>query len=443
MRKRRSFTAATLALAAVLLLPLGGVASAASGDDMAPLAGPPARIDDPRAQSFAVDLIRGMDPATGGIAVDVATRTITVMVVRGRDTAALRQRVAAAHYTGYRIKTADVTYDAAYLDDLRQNAIWRQAPTEVLDHVVGTQVDTRLNRVVVILDNVTSELRRALRKQFGDKVAVRRGERLEPMSGRYTDPSPHSGGARLIIGIPGSINYGLCSAGFPATYNGNRVMVTAGHCLAYTSAGVPPYEISNGAWNGEGGCVSIVCWFGVQGDYGHLYQTRFKLYATQDEADHAPESIDIAMIAGSAVQPVVYRAESSVNTSQIVSNPGSSRSPSGSNLCVSGATTWGHCGYVVVLAGPITLRNHIVQQAPWPSGYVRVDVWVALNPDTSLLLCNGDSGGTVYGHFGTGEMVYGVAVDTNKDGTNCGTQLGFTYWGQASGTFPGYLPIIA
>ena len=412
--------------------------AAAAPAPMVPLAGPAPAAGPASLADAADQLSSGLDPSTyGGIYVDTATNSVTLMALKGRTPAAALNR-AASPATGVAARTRYVTRSMATLTDMRDTSIWTRLPKDLRSHITGTQIDVLGNRVVINMDTVTDAARTELYTAFGDSVAVRQADAPSLMSGRYADTAPFYFGDRLIFSFPGGDIYGACTGGFGATYQGDNVMVSAGHCAPYGYIGTIPTVVNNGSFYGEAGCTNVNWCKGVS--IGTVWQTRFKDYATSAQAQAGALSIDLSLTHANTL-PYTFAAGSNSTVTLLHSYPGPARNPSGT-VCFSGATSLGYCGFVVQ-AQPTTVIGYD------GVGYAKITVWHATANSSAIKVCEGDSGGTVYTHIsGGGESILGVvstgwgADRPSVNGASCSANLGFTFWGQGTSTFPGYLPVI-
>ena len=158
--------------------------AAAAPAPMVPLAGPAPAAGPASLTDAADQLSSGLDPSTyGGIYVDTATNSVTLMALKGRTPAAALNR-AASPATGVAARTRYVTRSMATLTDMRDASIWTRLPKDLRSHVTGTQIDVLGNRVVINMDTVTDAARTELYTAFGDSVAVRQADAPSLMSGR-------------------------------------------------------------------------------------------------------------------------------------------------------------------------------------------------------------------------------------------------------------------
>jgi hypothetical protein len=259
------------------------------------------------------------------------------------------------------------------------------------------------------------------------------------MLDRYADSAPWFAGDRILMRYPNQRHYGACTAGFGATYNATEVMVTAGHCAPY-GATATPTSVTNGSAYRENGCPNVNgCDHGAFGSFGTVWQTRLRTYDTIAQATAGPLSTDLALVRTDTL-PTTHAAGSAVNLTSLVSFPGATREPTGS-ACHSGATSLGYCGFTI----EANIRAVIADAQP---GYARIQIWRAVRNASTFRVCEGDSGGTVYQHFGSGEMILGVVSGgwgpeaPSTKGAECFGHLGFVYWGQGRGVFPGYTPLV-
>jgi hypothetical protein len=220
-------------------------------------------------------------------------------------------------------------------------------------------------------------------------------------------------------------------------------MVTAGHCAPYN--GIPtPTVVTNGARNGENGCNTSTggCDSEPRGAFGTVWRTGVKVFGSRESADDNPVSIDVAMIPTDTL-PYTYAANSNSALATLRSFPGAARTPTaGTTVCISGATSLGDCGFSM-LAGVYT--------AIFPVGngyFARWSTWRATSG--SLQVCQGDSGGTAYSHFGGGgESILGVVSGLygpaagSIAGALCARNLHISFWGMARAFDPAFTPIIA
>jgi hypothetical protein len=390
---------------------------------------------------MATDLVANVDPRNhAGVDVDPGTRALTVMSVRGVEDATLASRIADLRRAGVTVRTKVQARSRAELEELR-DGLFARLPSDLLSRVFGARIDTAANRVVIDVDDPSNGVRAELRRLFGDAVSVRRGQRIT-LTDRYDDLAPWYGGDRILLYVPPHAYTEACSSGFGATYRNQTVMVTAGHCAPYGDVATPTL-VANGATNGEGGCQLFTCPDPAgPGSFGTVWRTGMHMYADPNVAvaKSTPQSIDLAMILTST-SPYTWAAGSDSALAHLTSYPGPSRTPAGS-ICLSGAQSWGTCGFQVLAeqyVGPVAEEINNVTY------YAKVTYYEATS--TSLSVCGGDSGGTVYSHFSQGgESILGVATGTRGNvmpsihGSPCGSNLLFTYWGQALEFYPGFLP---
>ncbi len=430
---RRRSIAALAAIVTLIATPAAATAATAAGDQ-APIAGLAELAGPEDLRGFADDLVAGIDPSVhGGVAVDIANRTVTLMVVRGRSEAALNARASVIKSPiGATVRTKLVDRDTVQLEQLRDTGVWSKLSAELADHVTYTQIDVERNQVVVGLDEVTPGARRQLKKLFGDAVAVRHGQRMTAMN-RYNDGAPFYAGDRLMFSnnsFSPPYRWG-CTGGFPATYQGREVMVTAGHCAPYGSATTPTY-VAVGGREGENGCMlDDGCW---AENFGRVWQTRLRAYPSKPEALANPPTVDLALITTTTL-PFTWQAGSNTQTISLVSYPGADRTPTGV-VCTSGATSLGYCGFTVEAGiktlGPVPVGG---------GGWAMMQAWHARGT-AQTRVCPGDSGGTVYSRFGAGASVIGVVTGSTSLPGECGNDLYFTHWGQGRPYFPNYVPLI-
>ncbi|WP_143049882.1 hypothetical protein [Asanoa ishikariensis] len=423
----------------------GAPAAARAADaDLAPLAGPAAMAAPADLGQVGAELLDGLAPSThGGVHIDSADRSITLMVTAGASATAVGARAARINRPGVTVKVKKVDRSREVLEHLRDDGVWNNLPADLAGQVTKTQIDTLDNRVVVEVANPTREVRRSLKKRFGDAVSVRAGSARTAMT-RYDDFSPYFGADRILMRFPNGQHYGACTAGFGATYAGTQVMVTAGHCAPYGNMATPT-SVTNGRMNGENGCTAVGgCSTAPIGSFGNVWQTRMRTHDTQAQANAGPLSVDLALIATLTV-PTIWRADSDNLTSPVLSFPGAATLPSqsGAVICHSGATSSGDCGFSLQ-AEIATVTIDLDPGAP--GRWARFQNWDAVS--TNRQVCGGDSGGPVYTQLGSGVSMMGVVstgwgpVAGTVKGQPCNRNLGFVFWGQGRAVFPNYTPRI-
>ncbi|MEV5753654.1 hypothetical protein AB0L00_38030 [Actinoallomurus sp. NPDC052308] len=207
------------------------------------------------------------------------------------------------------------------------------APVNGSGLVVGVDVDTTA-RVTAALPNV------------GVPVRVEVQPRLHA-AGRWDDVSPYYGGGEII-----SDEGVRCTAGFGVWVDGQRYLLTAGHC------GYP-----NQHWN--------------TGDNLPIGN------ATREDMSN-----DLLLISAAAGKYVFTGFGSSTSTGHVID-----WAPvyTGEELCSSGeATTW-LCGHVVIDAGNTSYCDY----DPWGDWECYSGLVLSQNEDTGVAAWSGDSGGPV------------------------------------------------
>ncbi|BCJ76491.1 hypothetical protein CS0771_60350 [Catellatospora sp. IY07-71] len=429
-----------MGVVALLTISLAAPASAAD-EQLAPLADPARVAPFPESFTAGDEVLAGVDTHDhGGYSVDAASGRLTIYVVGGRraDSAKRIVQQAALASTANVARSAlfeQVRYSAAELARIERDEVWQFSASENLG-VVATRLDYRLNKVVVSLDVLTGDARRALRVRFGDAVAVRQEPIGRIYATRYNDPAPHYGGARILLRAPGGGAANACTSGYPATYRLTGVMVTAGHCAALGFAELRT-AVTNGALQGEDNCQTVGgC---DRQPFGTVWRTGLTTFASVADAQSNPAGLDMALITTQA-SPKLYVAGDTTSVADIVSFPGASRNIAGTNVCHSGATTVGSCGYTVG-SGQVTRVFSVSQGGVTRFG--RALVWEALRTSGTGTACPGDSGAPIYQPFGAGVSILGSL--TGSAGTavgNCTAGFIFTYWGSAPAVWPGFLPTI-
>ncbi|MFN8521312.1 MAG: hypothetical protein U0667_18465 [Chloroflexota bacterium] len=150
------------------------------------------------------------------------------------DVAEHRREIAALTPDGLDITVSRVDNRMSDLEELKDEVtedMW-----QLIDEgfpITMVDANARANRVIVYLEEVGGDAEAALVRRYGDEVTVERGPGGVPDACNNRDDcaNPIKGGLRITP----SGGSGYCTSAFQASKaNGDRVLITAGHCLKGT-----------------------------------------------------------------------------------------------------------------------------------------------------------------------------------------------------------------
>lgn len=233
-------------------------------------------------------------------------------------------------------------------------------------------VDAENNRVVVAAESPTDTLRAALAARYGtDKVAVMQtpGSGIPESQARHNDTSPYFGGAKT--------HTGGCTTGFAWTHEGQRYLITAGHCTSLNSSFWMPVDSSQigtvvkDNWNNSKGSVKLS---------GQSYY-----------------SGDLSLIKlglGNSSSPGIYTGGPKSKTNRPVVAVASRAPRYKDRYCTGGAKVGVICNWQVINVG-IDIK--------YSDGTIARNV--VYGTKTGACTQKGDSGGPVYTHRKDGSVV--------------------------------------
>lgn len=199
-------------------------------------------------------------------------------------------------------------------------------------------------------------------KQLGIPIKFRQGaDATTSYSSRADNPSSFSMGAELVYTAGGTTH--VCSTGIPMLLNGQRLLLTAGHCQGSTFS-------NNGTVVGTNYATSYPANAKTQGDWRLI---KGKTYKKQYYS---------AGIGSSSTKPLtgIYWVQPA----------------KGSHLCTSGRTTGNQCTYEVHVAGMFQKFDGVYTGQQ-----------IEMTPIGPAAFAGGDSGGVCYVPTSTGGIVQG------------------------------------
>jgi hypothetical protein len=177
----------------------------------------------------------------GGLVVDQSTQLVTIFLA---PSASPSRRQAALSTLASVSRTEDPKLNAihrwnlryvsagpslAVLDSIIARVKGESWSADAGAHLISFGIDPSVHAVVVGVDAITDTIASGAQSAFGNLVILKQKDRPHLLS-RMLDAQPYWGGDRLVITY--WWGYDECTAGFPASDNGNghRGMLTAGHC---------------------------------------------------------------------------------------------------------------------------------------------------------------------------------------------------------------------
>lgn len=271
------------------------------------------------------------------------------------------------------ITVSRVDHRLSDLEDVK-DAITKGFRQLIDEGIPVTMIDAneRANRVIVYLEAVDSATEDALRRRYGSTVVAERGARNfeDACNNRDDCANPIKGGLRIT---PDGYT-GYCTSAFQAKKgNGDRVLITAGHCLANAEGAGKPWDFHLGSRFGL-----------AQGN---------SLNGSSVKADIGWIKID----AGIDKDPADRFYQASNTPAPFDGQMPNGDQNEGDMVCRSGGTEGWDCDEIVNNGVSVSRSNG--------SGQTITDVWV-WGKDSS----EGDSGGTMVMSFLIGgDVIYLVA----------------------------------
>lgn len=301
---------------------------------------------------------------------------------------------------------AELTKVRADIENLWRAGTWADKVTGVgTDSVRGVAV------VYTVDDSVTE--RKAIKARFGDAVVFRHMEVPKAAEAdRSRDTAAHFGGAGIYMwNVAHTGRRGWCSTSFPVVLDGQRYMLTAGHCLpgstqhprAWASAFTAATPVPSSSYY-----------------FGNLYTTT--LAGTMDSTSDGTQDRygDWAIMSGSTYAPYVYNCANLTGscTSLPVGAASWTTPVLGAAICTSGWTTAQICRQYVV----DTDCTCAVAYSGGTANVAHIAIFRSDQNNDGAYDCNttrgGDSGGAVYQGI-SGRPGYVRALGNVTAGDDC------------------------
>jgi hypothetical protein len=322
-----------------------------------------------------------------------------VVTLPAGTSAVEKAKVEADIPAGMNVTVKTSRFTRGKLDKIQKTVTARKWHSDADTYGVGVKYDGQKDKVIVQTDAPASATE-SLRNLYPGAIEVQ-SARFEPQSGtRFVSWSPFYGGVALI-----SAGKGACTAGFAARslISGNEYMLTAAHCYD-TSAHVynRKPDWSHGLWLGQ--VVARYTSFDTETLLGPVYDSYIHTggYDTSTKTHFVHGSADVG-------QNV--------------------------HVCVSGSTTYNHCGH------PISDTSYSVC---WSGSTVCIDngrgflydrggTWPSYN--NGHITEVGDSGAPIYTTDRTDSAAWIVGMHTGIVWSDCCTpHMVGVNWGKISAT---------
>jgi len=343
----------------------------------------PTSSDTPsQAQWQALDKV-----ATANSALGLYGLTDTVLMLPAGTPAAKKARVEAEIPAGMKVTVRISKFTKAEKDQVVKSVssgTWNKTK-ERLGLVAA--YDGQKDKVLVAVEGPRSAAG-GLQKRYAGKVEATPG-RMTPEWGRYDDAIPFWGGGSIK-----AVGGGTCTAGYAVWDKATNVtkMVTAGHC-----------QLLFGRWQTQAG----------------------KDFGTVERRD---PNLDAELISGKQYNGTIWTGGTAESDSSLKVTSWSGWTFLGRQLCVSGQTTFNHCGH------PVSVNGVAVNYSAFGQNNT-------INSDAAYMMdrggtdpchCNGqftapgDSGAPVY------ELGWNSDTQNNQAATIMGHHFGAMWFGGAN-----------
>lgn len=301
------------------------------------------------------------------------------------DVAEHRREIASLTPEGLDITVSRVDNRMSDLENLKDEVtrdMW-----QLIDEgfsITMVDANARVNRVIVYLEEVKGDSEAALVRRYGGAVMVERGTRgvEDACNNRDDCANPIKGGLRITP----SGGSGYCTSAFQAEKgNGDRVLITAGHCLEETggSGVVWKYHLGSRFGVSQGNSIDVEGDNTVLADLGWI-----KIDADEDKT------------------PADQFYQASNDVKSFDSKVSNGDQDEGDVVCRSGGASGWDCGEII--------NDGVSVPRPNGEGQTITNVWVWGQDSTG-----GDSGGTmVMSYLFGGHLLWlaaGVHVHSSPD----------------------------
>ncbi|WP_133917285.1 hypothetical protein [Streptomyces sp. NBC_00582] len=293
--------------AAVVAATLGAPASSWAADEPAT-----ASVKEPsQAQWKQLDAVHKKHSSLGVF--DAKDGSGPLLTLPAGTSAAEKDKVLADIPAGMKVKVKVSRFHKGETDKIADEVGSGKWNKDARKYGLGAAYDADTDKVMVNTDAPES-VTASLKSQYGDKIEVFRS-RFEEQLGRYNDSAPFWGGDSIH-----TASWGNCTSGFkvhvvdPETGQATDMMTTAGHC----------YSLNERVLGADGKWMGWVKRFGPA---------------------------DLEAFVGYTYDPFIWTGGTPGSTSNL---PVHSLSGMyyGMHVCVSGQTTFNHCGH------PVTATNY-------------------------------------------------------------------------------------
>ncbi|MGW4214697.1 hypothetical protein ACWEIJ_42400 [Lentzea sp. NPDC004789] len=285
-------------------------------------------------------------------------------------------------------------FSKSELDSIQKTVMDRKFSADAGKYGISSTYDAKTDKVVVTTDAPAS-VTDGLNKSYAGKVEIHRG-RFESQNGidRFNDGYPFYGGISLI----NSRNGGVCTAGVAveSVFTGQRALTTAAHCD--TDGDTFMNKDHRGHWGQQVGSV-----------------------------DMRDTHLDVSLLHGLAYDGWIYTGGTEYSTSKIFVHGGSGVW-NGLMLCVSGQTTFNHCGH------PVSNTNYSIRWSASDAGIDNGNGFLYDQGGNNAPFFNngklteaGDSGAPIFDTDQTGSAAFIAGTHSGVvwlwDGGRCGCSI--------------------
>jgi hypothetical protein len=317
-----------------------------------------------------------------------------VMMVPAGTPAAHQAGLAASLPADWKVTVRTSQFSKGDLDSIQKTVMARKFNADAARYGISSSYDAKADKIVVTTDAPAS-VTDALNKTYAGKIEVHQG-RFEAQHGidRFNDGYPFYGG----ISILNTHNRGVCTSGFAveSVFTGQRALTTAAHCGLDGDTFVN--KTHNGSWGQQVGTI-----------------------------DMRDTGLDVALLHGLSYDGYIYTGGSEYSGSRIFVH-GATGVWNGLQLCVSGQTTFNHCGH------PVSNTNYSIR---WSGSDAGIDNGNAFLYDrggnnwpwynNGKLTEGGDSGAPIYDTDNTGSAAFIAGSHAGVvwlwDGGHCGCSV--------------------